>query len=80
MNASSRKVLQKVLSGFIITEPNRKRSGVKGRRRCPRMKRVLGWSGFLFMWHDATNQKKEREKEKESIRKAPTTIYQNIKN
>ena len=50
MNVTPRKVLQKVLTGFIITEPDMKRGRIK-RRRNPRMKRVLGWSSFLLRCH-----------------------------
>ena len=38
MNAASRKVLQEVLTGLLITESNVKRSRIR-RKRCPRMKR-----------------------------------------
>ena len=41
------------------------------------MKRVLGWSGFSFRFHRATNQKKKREKE--THRKEPTQINIKIK-
>jgi len=79
MNASLRKVLRKVLSGFIITKLYVRRSRIRG-RRCPRTKRVLGRSGFLFRCHDATNRKKEREGERETHRRAPNkSIYRNIK-
>jgi len=40
MNAMFGKVLQKFLTGFIITELDRKRSGI--RRWCPGTKRVSG--------------------------------------
>ena len=76
MNASSRKVLRKVLLGFIIMEPNRRKGRIRRRSRCPKTKMVLGRSGLSFRCHDATN----RERERERIRKAPITIYQNIKN
>ena len=38
-------------------EPNIRRNGVKWRRRrrCPEMKRVLGWSRLKFRCYDATN-------------------------
>ena len=52
-------------------------SGVRRRRRrrCPGMKRVLGWNGFTFGCHDATNvrnRERKGERERETIRKAPT--------
>ena len=50
---------------------------------CPRIKRVLGQSGFSFRRYDTTNQKereREREGERETRRKAPNkSIYRNIK-
>ena len=46
-------------------EPNGRRSGVRGRSRCPRMKKVMGWNGFSFRCHDTTNQKKERGRKKD---------------
>ena len=64
MNASFRKVLRKVLSDFIITEPYVRRSRVR-RRRCPRTKRVMGRSGFAFRCHNADYFKRERERERE---------------
>ena len=53
MNATSRKVFRKVLTGFIITELNVKGGKVKG-RRCPRMKSVLGRSSFALGCHAQT--------------------------
>ena len=50
MNTSSRKVLREVLLGILITEPDMRRSRIRG-RRCPKTKRVLGWSGFTFWYH-----------------------------
>ena len=47
-----------------------KGNGFKRRRRCPGMKRVLGWSKITFRCHDATNA---RGRERETIRKALTT-------
>ena len=73
MNALSRKVLQKVLTGLLITEPNVRRSGVRGRSRCPRTKRVLGRYRFSFRCHDATNLKKERGRKKDK-QKSTNTI------
>ena len=37
----------------------------------------MGWSGFSFRGHKATNRKKEREKE--TPRKAPTQINIKVK-
>ena len=55
-----------------------RRCGVRmrRRRRCSRMKRVQGHSGFTFRCHDAINVRK-REREREIIRKAPNIF--NIK-
>ena len=52
-------------------------SGVRRRgRRCPGMKRVPGWSRLTLRCHDATNVRgREREKERETIRKVPTNKY-----
>ena len=47
------------------------RGGGIRRRRCPKIMRVPGRSRFLFRCHDATNQKLERERGKETRRKAP---------
>ena len=63
--------------GFIITESNMRRSRIRGgrRRRCPRMKKVLGRSGFLFRCHKVTNER-EREKHAENHQ---TNQYKKIK-
>ena len=71
-NATFGEVLQNVLTGFIITEPNISRSRVR-RRRCPKTKRVLGWSGFALGCHAQTIQKRERERERE-VEKYQSTI------
>ena len=76
MNASSTKVLWKVLLGFIIMEPYKRRCRVKG-RRCPKTHRVLGQSGLSFRCHDATNRKKERGR-KRDMQKSTNTININI--
>ena len=52
-------------------------SGVRRRRRrrCLETKRVSGRNGFTFRCHDATNvrnREREGERERETIRKAPT--------
>ena len=70
MNASSREVLKEVRFGLLIIEPDVRGNGVRGSGMLE-MKRVLGWSRFSFRCHDTTNRKKEREKEKETIRKVP---------
>ena len=50
---------------------------------CPRMKRILGQSGFSFWRHDTTNRKereREGEGERETRKKATNkSIYRNIK-
>ena len=74
-NSSSWKVLQEVQFGLLIIELYVRGSGVKKRRRrrCPETKRVPGQNGFTFRCHDATNvRNKEKERERETIRKAPT--------
>ena len=78
MNASFRKVLREVLSGILITKPNR-RGGEIRRRRCPRTKRVSGQSRFTFGCHNALN-KLESEGGERNTQKSPKTvqIYQNI--
>ena len=80
MNAASRKVLQKVLMGFIIMKPDVRRSRVNegSGRRCPGMKRVLGRSGFLLRCHRATNERK-REKKKH-VEKHQQDQYHDIEN
>ena len=47
MNTLSRKVLWEVLSSILIMELDMRMSRIR-ERRCPRMKRVLGQSGFTF--------------------------------
>ena len=47
------------------------------RRRYPKMKRVLGWSGFLFRCHRATIKRK-RERERETRRKEPIQFNINM--
>ena len=64
MNASSRKVLKEVRFGLLITEPDVWGSRVR-RGGFPGTKRVLGRSRFSFRCHDATNRRKEREREGE---------------
>jgi len=76
MNATFRNVLQKVLTSFIITEPDRRRCRIR-RRRCLEMKKVLGWSEFALGCHAQTIRKKYRERERETSRKV--TINNNIK-
>ena len=53
MNATPRKARLKVLMGFIITKLDMKRGRIR-KRRCPRMKRVLGWSTFALGCHAQT--------------------------
>ena len=53
-------------------------SGVKRRRRrrCLETKRVLGWGRLTLRYYDATNvRRREREKERETIRKVPNNKY-----
>ena len=81
MNALSREVLKEIRFGILITELDRKRRRIR-RSGCPGMKRVLGWSRFVFGCHRSRlTQTEEREREKETIRKVPSSkIYQNILN
>ena len=72
MNASSRKVLKEVRFGLLITEPDMRGSRIR-RSRCPRTKRVPGWSGFVFGCHRHRLTQTE-ERERETIRKVPNTI------
>ena len=67
MNTSSRKVLRKVLTGFIITEPDIRTGRInRGRKWCPRTKRVSRRSRLaLFRCHEQTNLKREKERERE---------------
>ena len=78
MNAVSWKVLKEVRFGLLIMEPNVRGCGVRRRRRrrCSGMKRVSGWSRLTLRCHDATNvRESERKKEKETIRKVPSSWY-----
>ena len=70
MNALSGKVLQKVLTGFIITEPDMRCSEIK--KRCLGTKRVPGLSRFSLRCHRTTNEReRERERERRTNRKVP---------
>jgi len=75
MNATSRKVLLKVLMGFIIMEPDMRRSRIR-RRRCPEMKRVSGRSRLVLRCHAQTIRKKEKERHAEEYQ---STIISNRK-
>ena len=49
------------------------------RRRYPKMKRVSGWSVFLFRCNRATNEReRERERERETCRKEPIQFNINM--
>ena len=57
------KVIRKHLTGFIITQPDLRRSRInRGRRWCPGTKRVPGWSRLVLRCHTQTNREKERER------------------
>ena len=76
MNATLWKVLIEVQFGLFITKPDVRGCGVRKRRRrrCPGTKRVLGRSGLTLRCHDASNVRgKERKKERETIRKVPSS-------
>jgi len=73
MNAMFEEVLREVLTGLLITEPNVKRSRIRG--RWPGTKRVSRRSRFALACHAQTIQ----EREKETNRKSTiTTEYQKI--
>ena len=74
MNTSSRKILREVLTGPLITDPNRRKGRIRRRSRCPRMKRVLGRSRLTFRCHDATNARK-RERERDNRKSTNKIIY-----
>ena len=70
MNVASRKVLQKVLMGFIITKLDMRRSRI--RRRCLRTNRVPGLSRLALWCHAQT--KRNRERKRETSGRVPNTI------
>ena len=75
MNASSRKVLQEVLTSLLIMELNVRWSGIRG-RRCPKTKRVLRQSGFAIGCHKATNaRKRDRGRERDNQKSTNKIIY-----
>ena len=76
MNTTFGEVLQEVLTGFLITEPNVKKSRIRG--RCLGMKRVSRWSRFAIRCH-AQLFEREREREGERIEKHHHTPEQFIK-
>ena len=65
MNAMFLKVLQEVLSGFLITEPNVERRNRIKRRR-PGTRRIPSWSGFTCFGCHSTVYLREREREREN--------------
>ena len=74
MNATFLKVLQEVLSGLLIIEPNMERR-VMIRRRRPETKRVLSQSGFMCFGCHSAVYPREREREKHN----PNTKTKNRK-
>ena len=74
MNTTFRKVLQKVLIGLLITEPNVKRGNKRIKRRCLEMKRVLRRSRFAFRCHAQSMRERERERERERGRETENII------
>ena len=76
MNTMFREVLQEVLMGLPIMEPNK--SGGRIKRRCPRTKRVSRWSGFMLGCHAQSIQERERERGRET-KNTITTAYQQKK-
>ena len=62
MNTTFGEVLQEVLLGLLITKPNVKWIRIK--RKCPGMKRVLRWSGFVLGCHVQIMRERERERER----------------
>ena len=73
MNAAPRKVLRKVLMGFLIMEPDMRRGRIR-RRRCLGTKRISGRSRLMLGCHAQTNQKREREREREREAEENQTI------
>ena len=68
MNATFLEVLQEVLSGLLIMEPNvKKRDGIK-RRRTRTLKRIPAQSGFMRFRCHSTVYVKERERERKRER------------
>ena len=64
MNATFLRVLQEVLSGLLITEPNVKRRN-RIRRRGPGTKRISSRSGFTCFGYHSAIYERERERERE---------------
>ena len=71
-------IIDKFLTGFIITEPDMRGSKLK-RRKCPEMKRITRRSRFAFRCHVQTIQKRERQRDKERKRSKKVLINNNIK-
>ena len=70
MNALSREVLRKCLTGIIIMESNIRRWRIK-RRRSTKTKMVPSWSEFTFRCHRHDSHKqKERERKKRQSEKS----------
>ena len=74
MNATFLKVLQEVLSGLLIIEPNMERRVMIKRRR-PETKRVPSQSGFMCFGCHSAVYPREREREKHN----PNTKTKNRK-
>ena len=66
MNATFLKVLQEVLSGLLIIEPNMERRVMIKRRR-PETKRVPSQSGFMCFGCHSAVYPRERERERNTI-------------
>jgi len=75
MNATSRKVLQEVLMGLLITEPDVKGSRIR--------KKKIPWNvggsrtKQICAWVPCADYSRERERERETSKKVP--INNNIK-
>ena len=70
-------VLQEVLVGLPITEPNRNVGRI--RRRCPETKRVPRRSGFALGCHAQTIRKRERQTDRQTERKTERERKRNKK-
>ena len=78
MNATFLKVLQEVLSGLLIIEPNMERRVMIKRRRLE-TKRVPSQSGFMCFGCHSAVYPREREREREREKHNPNTKTKNRK-
>ena len=69
MNTTFREVLWEVLKGLLITEPNVKRSRIRG--KCLGTKRIPRWSGFVLGCYAWRERERERQTEKHHHKEYP---------